>query len=58
MILMRIYPYFDAHCDTLYRCEQEDWDFWENPGHLDTAIWQNFRQDLQPPSNIRKETVT
>ena len=32
---MRTYPYFDAHCDTLYRCEKEGWDIWENPGHLD-----------------------
>jgi len=32
---MRTYPYFDAHCDTLYRCELEGWDIWENPGHLD-----------------------
>ena len=32
---MRTYPYFDAHCDTLYRCELEGWDIWENPGHVD-----------------------
>ena len=30
-----MYPYFDAHCDTLSRCLQEGWDLWENPGHLD-----------------------
>ena len=32
---MDLYPYFDAHCDTLSRCLQEGWDLWENPGHLD-----------------------
>ena len=32
---MPIYPYFDAHCDTLYRCEKEGWDLWSSPAHLD-----------------------
>ena len=30
-----MYPYFDAHCDTLSRCAAEGWSLWENPGHLD-----------------------
>lgn len=30
-----MYPYFDAHCDTLSRCVEEGWSLWENPGHLD-----------------------
>lgn len=30
-----MYPYYDAHCDTLSRCLAEGWDLWENPGHLD-----------------------
>ena len=32
---MAVYPYYDAHCDTLSRCLAEGWDLWENPGHLD-----------------------
>lgn len=32
---MRTYPYFDAHCDTLYRCQLEGWDLWKNSAHLD-----------------------
>ena len=30
-----MYPYFDAHCDTLCLCEEKGWSLWENPGHLD-----------------------
>ena len=30
-----MYPYFDAHCDTLSRCIEQGWDLWENPGQLD-----------------------
>mgnify|MGYP002801421552 CR=1 FL=1 len=30
-----MYPYFDAHCDTLSRCVEKGWSLWENPGHLD-----------------------
>lgn len=32
---MPIYPYFDAHCDTLYRCQLEGWDLWSCPAHAD-----------------------
>ena len=28
-------PLFDAHCDTLYRCELEGHDLWSNSCHLD-----------------------
>ena len=30
-----MYPYFDAHCDTLSRCAERGWSLWENEGHLD-----------------------
>ena len=36
-----MYPYFDAHCDTLWRCGQREGpcqnggDLWQNSGHLD-----------------------
>ena len=30
-----MYPYFDAHCDTLWRCGRERWALERNPGHLD-----------------------
>ena len=32
---MQTYPYFDAHCDTLYRCQLEGWDLWRCPAHVD-----------------------
>lgn len=32
---MPVYPYFDAHCDTLYRCQLEGWDLWSCPAHVD-----------------------
>lgn len=32
---MPTYPYFDAHCDTLYRCQLEGWDLWNCPAHVD-----------------------
>ena len=28
-------PYFDAHCDTLWRTRSEGWSMEENPGHVD-----------------------
>ena len=38
-----MYPYFDAHCDTLSRCAAEGWSLWENPGHLDLRRLAAYR---------------
>ena len=42
-----MYPYFDAHCDTLSRCAQEGWSLWENPGHLDLKRLTAYRPACQ-----------
>ena len=38
-----MYPYFDAHCDTLSRCAAKGWSLWENPGHLDLRRLTAYR---------------
>ena len=42
-----MYPYFDAHCDTLSRCAAEGWDLWENPGHLDLRRMSAYSPSAQ-----------
>ena len=42
-----MFPYFDAHCDTLSRCAAEGWDLWENPGHLDLCRMSAYQPAAQ-----------
>lgn len=39
---MNTVPYFDAHCDTLFRCLEQDACLWENDGQLDLKRLGSF----------------
>ena len=41
---MNTIPYFDAHCDTLSRCLEQDACLWENDGQLDLKRLGGFAQ--------------
>lgn len=41
---MKPIPYFDAHCDTLSRCLEQDACLWENDGQLDLKRLSTFQK--------------